>query len=262
MEPRVNILDDNSLAELQEAQRFASDSIMKVVAHVNEFLDSMIKNMEEQKKMLEEQVKVAKERLDQAEKDYSDCLSSQEYDEEDKCYRPSCDCEAADVDNCREEYDKLKENDEKAERVLSDSKDELSKYHEPGGIITPPGGEALMKYLATEHTDKANEKLDKIKECVSNYLSVSCNIRNARIQRNAEQEQLYEDGVKDLEEEAEANEAQTQIDKATAFRNANETLQKKMSEMGYRNANAIAICPRCKRPVNVCICQHILERSR
>lgn len=262
MEPRVNILDDNSLAELQEAQRFASDSIMKVVAHVNEFLDSMIKNMEEQKKVLEEQVEEARERLEQAEEAYSSCLNSQKYDEEDHCYRPSCDCEAARVDSCREEYDDLKERDEKAERVLSDSKGELSKYREPGGIITPPGGEALMKYLAEGHTDKANEKMDKIRECVSKYLSVSCSIRDAKIQRNAEQEQLYEDGVKDLEEEAEANETQTQIDKATAFRNANETLQKKMSEMGYRDANAIAICPRCKRPVNVCICQHILERSR
>jgi chromosome segregation ATPase len=262
MEPRVKILDDHSLEELQEAQCFASDSILKVVAHVSEFLDSMIEAMEEQKKVLEEQVEEARERLEHAEEAYSNCLSSQKYDEEDHCYRPSCDSQAARVDSCREEYDDLKERDEKAEHVLSDSKGELSKYREPGGIITPPGGEALMKYLAKGHTDKANEKMDKIRKCVSNYLSVSCSIRDAKIQRNAEQAQMYEEGVRELEEKAEADEKQAKKDKAEAFRDATTSMQKKMSEMGYRDANAIAICPGCKRPVNVCICQHIRERSR
>lgn len=262
MEPSVKILDHRSLEELQEAQRFASDSILKVVAHVGRYFDSLIKNMEEQKKVLEEQVEAAREQLSRAEEAYSSCLCSQKYDEEDHCYHPSCDSQAAHVDECREVYNDLKERDEKAARVLSDSKGEISKYREPGGIITHPGGETLMKYLAKEHTDKANEKMDKIRECVSNYLSVSCSIRDAKIQRNEEQTQLYEEGVRNQEKKAETENAQIKNDKANAFREATYSMQKRMNNMGYRSANAVAICPGCKRPVNVCICQHILERSR
>ena len=77
MEPSVIIRDHKCLEELQEAQRFASDSILKVVAHVSDFLDSLMASMQEQKRVLEEQVAEARERLDQAESAYSSCLSSQ-----------------------------------------------------------------------------------------------------------------------------------------------------------------------------------------
>ena len=262
MEPSIVIRDHKSLEELQEAQRFASDSILKVVAHVSDFLDSLMASMQEQKRVLEEQVAEARERLEQAESAYSSCLSSQSYDEEDHCYRPSCDSEAAYVDSCKEEYDELKERDDQAERVLSECDSELSKYRDPGGPLHPPGGEELMKYLAQDHTDKANEKMDKIRKCVLDYLSVQCSISSARLQRNAEQAQLYEDGVKQQEEKAEEEEKQAKKDKAKAFHTATVSMQKEMSRMGYRDANAVAICPGCKRPVNVCICQHIMERSR
>lgn len=262
MEPSVVIKDDRCLEELQEAQRFASDSILKVVAHVSDFLDSLMESMQEQKRVLEEQVAEARERFEQAENAYSSCLSSQTFDEEDHCYRPSCDSEAAYVDSCREEYDELKDRDEQAERVLSDCDRELSAYRDPGGPLHPPGGENLMKYLAQEHTDKANEKMDKILKCVSDYLSVHGGISSARLQRNAEQTRLYEVGVRQQEEKAEEEKEQANKDKATAFHTATTSMQKRMSEMGYREANAVAICPGCKRPINVCICQHIMERSR
>lgn len=262
MEPSIVIRDHRCLEELQVAQRFASDSIMKVVAHVSDHFDSMIEVMKQQKQVLEEKVEEARERLSEAEDDYSSCLSSQTYDEEDNCYYPSCDMEAECVDRCREEYEKLYERDKKASQVLNECEYELSKYRELGDVIIPPGGETLMKYLSKDHTDKANEKMDKIRACVEDYLSVSCNIHDAKMQRNVEQTQLYEEGVNILEEKAEEKEVQASQDKAKAFHEATTSLQKKMSHMGYREADAIAICPRCKRPVNVCICQHILERSR
>lgn len=262
MEPSIILYDHHSLDELQNAQHFASDSIIKLVAHVGNYLDSQIGAMEEQKRELEKQVEEARDRLDKAESAYSDCLSSQKYDEEDHCYRPSCDWEAANVDQCREEYDELKRRDEQAERVLSDCKSELSKYREPGGFVTLPGGETLMKYLAKEHTGKANEKMNKIRECVQDYLSVPCSIEDAKIQQTAEQIQQEEEETRQLEEKQSETEREMAEKKTAEFRDATATMQKRMSQMGYRSANAVAICPGCKRPINVCICQHILERSR
>lgn len=259
---RIVLRDPNSLAELQESLHFASDSIIKILAHFSDYCDSMIETMKEQKKMLEEQVEEAKERLSQAEEDYSSCLSSQTYDEEERSYRPSCDSESDDVDRCREQFDDLQDRNKQADSVLGECERELSKYRETGGPLTPPGGETLMRYVAKGHTDKANEKMDRIRECVSNYMSISCAISDAKLQRNAEQAQLYEEGVKALEEKKEAEENQTKKDKAEAFNDATISLQKRMSEIGYKEADAVAVCPRCKRPINVCICQHILERSR
>lgn len=262
MEPSVKIFDHRSLDELIEAQQYAGDSILKLVAHVGEYFDSMIKSMEDMKKELEKQVQEAQEELSQAESDYSSCLSSQTYDEEDGCYHPSCDAEASYVDHCREVYDDLKKRDEQAAQVLSDCKHELDAYRAPFGFIQPPGGETLMKYLGKEHTDAACDKMDKIRECVKKYLDVPCSIRDAKQQRNAEQIQLYEEASQKIKEKEEQEEQENRDKKIDAFRSATERLQHSQSREGFRSANAVAICPQCGRPINVCICQHIMERRR
>ena len=259
MEPTIIIRDDHCFEELQEVQRFASDSIMKVVAHASKYFDSIIQNMEKQKKVLEEQVETAKERLEQAEKAYSDCLSSQVRDE-DGNYHPSCDSEAGFVDSCREQLNEIRERAEKANKVLDNCKDELDKYREDTTLYT--GGEpAMLKYFQ-RIADEGKQKLDKIQECVSKYQSIPCSIKEARIRRNEKQEQLYQEGLKDQEEKAEAEVAQTIEFKKKAFYDANENIKQRMSGMGYRRADAVAVCPQCHRPMNVCICQHIIERSR
>lgn len=262
MEPSIIILDHGSLKDLIQAQKCASDSIMKTVAHASDYFDSMIESMEEMKKQLEEQVKEAKEQLDQAEKAYSECLSSQTYDSEEGCYYPSCDFEASYVDQCDDEYKELQKRDEEAANVLSDCKHELSEYRQPASFIQPPGGEVLMKYLAGKHTQAASEKMDRILDCVQKYLDMPCCIRDAQRQRNTEQAQMYEEGVKQIQEKEEQEEKENRDKKIDTFRSATERLQRDQSNEGYRRANAVAICPQCKRPINVCICQHILERTR
>lgn len=259
MEPRINIQDDHCFEELQEAQRFASDSIMKVVAHASKYFDSIFQNMEKQKKMLDEQVEKAEKELEQAEKAYNDCLESQVRDENGD-YHPSCNNEANTVDACREQCEMVRERTKKADEVLYNCKNELSKYREDTFCYT--GGEPLMLRYFQKLTEEAHQKLDKIKECVSKYQSLPSSLKEARLKRNEKQEQLYQEGLKSQEEKSEAEEAQAKKDKSEAFHNANKYVQQRMSEMGYRKADTVAVCPQCHRPMNVCICQHILERSR
>ena len=262
MEPSVKIFDHRSLDELIEAQRYAGDSILKLVAHVGDYFDKMIEDMEKMKNELEKQVEEAKEALDEAEQAYSDCLSSQTYDEEDGEYYPSCDCEASHVDRCREIYDELQDRLKQAEEVLSDCKYELDSYRAPFSPVHPPGGETLMKYLGHEHTDAACDKMDKIRECVKKYLDVPCSIRDARQQRNAEQIELYEEATQKIKEKEEQEEKESRDTEIDTFNSATERLQREQSREGFRSANAVAICPQCGRPINVCICQHIMERRR
>ncbi len=262
MEPSVRIYDHRSLDELIEAQCYAGDSILKLVAHVGEYFDSMMKAMEEMKKELEKQVKAAKEESDQAESEYSSCLSSQTYDDERGCYYPSCNAEASNVNRCREVYNELKKRDEQAAVVLNECKNELSLYRAPFGMLQPPGGETLMIYLGKEHTDAACDKMDKVRECVKRYLGVPCNLQDANQQRNADQIRQYEDAVRQIMEKEGQEERESRDKKIDAFRSAASRLQHDQSREGFRSANAVAICPQCKRPVNVCICQHIMDRRR
>lgn len=262
MEPSVKIYDHRSLDELIEAQRYAGDSILKLVAHVGEYFDSMIKAMEDMKKELEKQVQEAQEKLNRAEIEYNSCLNSQTYDEKSGCYHPSCNAEASRVGHCREVYNGLKKRDEQAARVLNECKKELSSYRTPFGLLEPPGGETLMKYLGKEQTDAACDKMNKIMECVKKYLDVPCNLRDAKQQRDAEQIELYEEATQKIKDREKKEERENRYEKIARFRSATEELQRRQSNAGFRSANAVAVCPQCGRPINVCICQHIMERRR
>ena len=262
MEPSIKIFDHRSLDELIKAQCFAGDSILKLVAHVGSYFDSMIDAMEKMKQELEKKVESAREALDRAETKYDRCCRSQRWDDEDRCYGPSCDSERNRVEHCRQIYDDLQRRADQASRVLSDCKSELSLYRAPFGMLQSPGGETLMKYLGKEHTNAAHNKMDKIRECVKEYLEVPCDLREAQQQRNAEQIQQYEEATQKIKEKEEQEEQENRDKKINAFRSATERLQHSQSREGFRSANAVAICPQCGRPINVCICQHIMERRR
>ncbi|MBP5515963.1 MAG: hypothetical protein J6X86_03340 [Bacteroidales bacterium] len=258
---RVVVRNPHSLDELQEALHFVSDSILKTVAHASEYFDSMVDAMKQQLDVLEEQIKAAREELDRAESDYNDCLSSREYDDDDNSCHQSCDSEENCVNKCKEACEDLNKRMERAKNVLHECEHELEEYRKTPGILTPWGGEKMMEYLAKGHTDKACQKLDQIKECVTKYIASPSSIQGV-IERNAEQMQEYEAGLKEIEEIEAANVDQTQNDKVAAFEEASEYIRRQQSGMGFNSADAVAVCPGCGRPVNVCICQHIIERSR
>ena len=252
MEPKVSIRDSASLDELVKAQKFASDSMLKLLDHISKYFDSMIESMEAQTKFLEERVKEAKEQLDEAEDAYRVCLDSQEYDEEYKCYYPSCDIEYSFVSQCRERYYDLQRREQEAYNILNESKGEVELYHESGGFITPPGAEVYIKFLACEQTDAACQKMESIKASFSEYRSVSTGIRNSK---NSSAEK--ENAKKEILEKEELIEKENEEEKGRMFRAASDSIRLDQASNNSKTADAVAECEDCGRAVTVCICAHI-----
>ena len=168
---QVKILDYTTLIQLNETLDYTADSLMRIRDGVNQYFDFILDQMQRQVDEIERLMEEAKQRLEEAEADLSSCESSQEWDEEDHCYRPSCDYEKAEVNSARREYDEWQSKYEKAKSILSDVKSEIDKYHQRPGIITPGGGDFTIEYTSGEHTDSSIKKMDEIIEVVEEYIN-------------------------------------------------------------------------------------------
>lgn len=160
----MTYVDSRSLEELQETQRFASVSIMNVVAHVSEFFDSQIKAMEEQKKEMDIKVESAILTIEKMETRHECCCRDQQrwrlFFNMHYKYR---------IKKAYNKWRKLKIKNDLAAKILSDCKHELSLYRQKYGGDMPPGGESLMRHLANEHTDAACAELNRLRKIIYFY---------------------------------------------------------------------------------------------
>ena len=74
----INILDHNSLGELNNAFEYAADSVLKVQNAIAGYLKGVIEVMENQLEIVKQKYEEAKEYLSSAQEELDDCLSSQE----------------------------------------------------------------------------------------------------------------------------------------------------------------------------------------
>jgi hypothetical protein len=252
---KVLIYDYKTLIQLNDALHYCGDSLLKLLQEIDSYLQSCLCTFEEQRDFLKEQLEIAERELQEAEQalseaenTYSACLASQrEYEDEDggTYISPSCDCERSCVESarhhrnvCREKRDEWQRKLDAAERIVSDCRYEVEQYKFSGDILRPNGGEAMLKYLAKTHTDKAQTKMNKILEQVEKYLDRS-------LQQTAPNESL----------------PPTQ---AEQFKKATEKVQKMQKDESSRiaDANVSMLCPGCRRPIPICICARIRERIR
>jgi hypothetical protein len=235
---KVLIYDYKTLIQLNDAMDYCGDSLLKLLKTVDEYLQSCLRAFEEQRDNLKRQLDREAEELREAENALSDCTSSQEWDEEDKCYRPSCSSERSNVESAKEHYYDCKEKHDKACGIVSDCKHEIEEYKFSGGILRPSGGEKTLEYLAKTHTDEAQAKMNKILELVEKYLGRPL-------------------------QETEANESLPPT-QAQQFKEATEKVQakQKSESSNIANANVSMVCNDCKRPIPICICAKQREKVR
>lgn len=250
----IKILDYKTLIQLNENLDYTADSLLRVIDAVNQYFDFVLDQIRCQVDEIETSMNEAKERLDEAEEDLSSCEASQEYDEEDRCWRPSCDCEKAAVYAARREYEEWQEKYNKAKDILSDVEREIEKYHQRPGIIIPGGGESTLEYLAKEHTDASTKKLDEIIQVVEEYLASRASLAGG----NKSVSDVHEEALEALEEEKKS----TNSEKAEKFRAAADEVRERMVHDMPTNApsNEVVICSGCHRPIPLCICQRVRER--
>lgn len=257
-EPSAHIRDHQSLIELNNTLEYSADSILKILEQVDGYLKGVIDALKNQTKVLEEELRAAEEKLSEAEQALSACEASQEWDEEEEEYRPSCNYEAGRVRLAREIRDKCQERVNQAHKILQDCEYEIEQYKYPGGIfyIPPPGGEKTMEDLAKEHTDKATSKMRDILAVVEKYLRYNMSTKASCFSTTPTDIDVANGSSKTLSPE----------EKKERFNNAIQKVIERQQNENYgsrqiADANRVIRCPRCGRPPIACICNNTRERE-
>lgn len=255
-EPTAHIRDHQSLIELNNTLEYSADSILKILEQVDGYLKGVIEALKNQIKVLEDELRAAEEKMSEAEQDLSDCEASQEWDEENEEYRPSCSCEAGRVRLAREIRDKCQERVNQAQSILRDCEYEIEEYKKTPGIVTPPGGEKLLEGLAKDHTDKATSKMREILAVVERYLRYNMSTKSS----------MFSTASTDLDGTNDSSRTLTPEEKKERFNSAIQRVIERQQNENYgsrqiADANRVIRCPRCGRPPIACICNNTRERE-
>ncbi len=238
---KVHISDYTSLIRLNDALDYCGDSLLKLLQEVDAYLQTMLQVFENQWNYFKQQLEQAEQKLREAEQNLANCESSQEWDEEDQCYRPSCSAERSSVESAKNRYYDCKEKYDKACSIVSDCKHEIDEYKFAGGFFRPAGGEKTLEYMAKEHTDEAMRKMDEILNIVvKEYLGRSLAETNPNESLPSEKAQNFKDASEKVKDKQKAEASSNKI----------------------ADANVAMVCSGCKRPIPICICANIREKIR
>ena len=250
---KICILDHNSLAELNNSFEYAADSVLKVREAVNEYLNGVIKVMESHLKAARGRLDAAKERfaaikenmtqsMDGAE-DVAGVIVSATYGAANAASLGVVGglvaAAQADYERAQRNYDKWEKNYNTAKEVLQQCKTYKSDWEYQN--LLSWGGDFYLEMLGKNDTDSATEKLRRIIEVVEKYLNVSI----------ASNRNRSTDNVEVLNKE---DKRKIQINSEKKVRN------EQIYEMNYHNianANRVAKCKECGRPLSICVCRSI-----
>ena len=232
----INILDHNSLGELNNAFEYAADSVLKVQNAIAGYLKGVIEVMENQLEIVKQKYEEAKEYLSSAQEELDDCLSSQEYDPETGEVYPSCSSERSNVRLAEAECNKWRERYDTADKIVSQCKAYKSDWEHKEPFTS--GGDEHLEMLGKQYTDEATKKLRKIIELVNECLNVSFSSDGSTQPSNVEVLGLS--------------------DKRRIISNSDARVRKEqiheLNRHKVADANRVAKCEKCGRPLSVCIC--------
>jgi hypothetical protein len=244
----VFVRDPASLAELNNTMEYVADSLLKIEESVDSYLEGVKTVLEEQKDAIKEKLEEAEERLSEAQDDLSSCEASQEWDEEDGCYRPSCSSEQRTVESARREVEEWRRKFDDACAIVSETNHEIENYRCTGGVFTPPGGKGLIQYLAGPHTDKATEALRGCIDIISEYQETPANDGEAG-----------EEGLIENPNKTDDDRALTDEEKQRRLEDLSGNIIRKQAENSgnIAGANRVMKCPDCGRPKALCVCGNV-----
>lgn len=245
----AHIRDINSLEELNNMIEYSGEALANIEENVSNYINGVQDVLEQQLIIIQEQLDKAKERLSDAEDALSSCLSSQEYDEESHTYRPSCNCQENAVQRARKEVDEWQRKYDAASRIVSECESEISEYNESGGGIMPPGGHYLIVDMRERQLVWATEQL-------RNYIEKARNVLEHDLGDDSSSENVMTNPY--VQEE---DLPRSEDEKREAFINAVNGVKEEQRDFSrYRelkNANRAMRCPKCGRPIALCICNNL-----
>lgn len=247
----VYIRDHLSLVALNNTLGYGADSILKLLESVNSYLDGVLDVLDKQVKCLADELKKAEQALSAAEEELRSCEASQEWDEEEHEYRPSCSSESRSVARARRVCDECRRKYDEGRRIKDECDKEIESYRDPGLYFKPPGGERTLEYLAVEHTEDATKKMQEILDIVEGYTRTPVSVGNISGYRVTP---VVPNGNRPVEDRPLGD-----AEKKKRFENAVRNVIERQQDRNYgdrkiADANRAMKCPQCDRPIAACIC--------
>ena len=248
MTSEANIRDLGSLDEMKLAFGECADSILKLLAGIDSYLNNVVESLEQAVEHVQKKLDEAQQKLDRAEDALSRCEASQHYDEERGETVPSCNYEAAMVSRCREEVSRWQKKLDEAKNILSEAKSGIDRYRHKSSGLTSPGGEQLMQILATDTCQRAGDKLDTIKEKLLEFANFQILEPGTELKEEFRNEHRSDDDMP-LDEE------QRESEYKRAFEEVRKEQKSDSSYYNVADANGIMVCHKCGRPFALCVCK-------
>lgn len=244
------IRDHRSLIELNNTLNYSADSILKLLDAVKSYLTGVQNVLTKQVECLANELEAAEQVLAEAEERLRSCEASQEWDEEEHEYYPSCSSESHAVARARDVRDECRRKYDDGCRIKSDCEQEIELYQKDCGMLSPCGGEKLLEYLAVEHTDNAAKKMQEILEATEDLISARATIGNdSKCSDSAVSDNVRPGEDKPLTDE----------DRKERFKKAIQNVIERQhdqnsGDLKIADANRAMKCPKCGRPILACIC--------
>lgn len=261
---KANLRDAEALVEFQNSLEFFSGSVERLMDAVSDYLNDVKREMERHVALLEQALKEAKEKEERAkeEKDAAydawqrikSARMSASYSSDDddggayeQLYQMECDAENR-YYQAKEEYERCIEAVRKAESDLDEGRSILNAflrceedYRADYSLISLPGGEALMRYVAKNDVRESISHLNKILEVVSGYSSCPMSLIGGP--SSVRQDNYQRPGKRAMERRREEA-----MDEA-AYR------MRKERPGRIPNPDTLVRCKICGRPFAICRCK-------
>ena len=259
---KVKILDYTALVKLRASLKEFSESFDNPLTKIEQDLKDILQMMQDKLEILKQEKDQAEKELSQAQSDLSSCEASQEWDEEDHCYRPSCNWERSAVNRAQSRYDAACRKYETAESIYKEVNYEVWQYLKPSGIIQI-GGAADYLRKEMSRLDAADDKMGRILDLVEKYLGSKTSpdgteknpseVRRELIQEATEKKDKFFIATREVS-------ARIDDDEDDVYGVDIEDDDNRKGAINQFNRNK---CPYCGRPLKICICgrgQRELER--
>ena len=244
------------MVDLGNAIEYAGDTVSKLREAVDGYFKAVEEAMERKIEEFRRELEAARQVLSAAQDALSACRASRYYDDEkEEWVEPNCSCEERDVRQAEKEVNRLEKIVKRLEDIKSNTEYEIDKYRQPGGMISPPGGDGVLSMLGESYTNEATDRMQAILEVVEKYLRVNIHSNGSTL------------SIDDSADSAIMGYTSGEEKKAEAFRSGIERILQRQKDQNYgdrkiNEANAVTLCPRCHRPFPIaCICENIRERA-
>ena len=263
-ETKAFLRDSESIVEFQHSLEFFSGSVERLMDAVSDYLTDVKQEMERHVALLEKALQAAEEKAKQAQEEMDAAYDewqrisrerqSASYSSEDddggayeQLYRMEREAEDR-YHQAKEDYEKSLDAVRKAQTNLDEGRSILNEfyrcdddYRADYSLLSSPGGDALMRYIAKNDVREGIAHLEKILEVVSGYCSCPMSLGGGSYS-----------GRPDNYERPGGREMALRREKA-------------MDDVGYRmrrersggmpNPDTLVRCKVCGRPFAICRCK-------